>query len=621
MLSRNIVFIIIPLLLFNRIYAGNVDSVILTKKNTTTRFFTENHFEYKDSTQQINNSINNFQNYVGRNYLGNLGLPFNSIHPTTITNKIGFNYNKNNYDPYFYALENLKFYNTRAPFTDLLYVTGVKREQLFKMVFSYNVKKNWNVTANFSSIRSDGFYERQTTNHCLVALSTNYKSLNDRYYLLAGIIYNNIRNEENGGIANDSLFENSRVIDKNLIGINLLSAKKKGVNRTVFFKQYLNFGKKSNDTSLHNAIIPESRFILTTQFNDNFIKYEDDVSSENYYSNFYFDTLKTNDSTFHSKIENELLWKRIDNTRHRGFVDQIGVSASIKHQLVRVNQYDIDTAISNIIGGGSIYNTYSRHKLWWNVSFKYGLSGFNKSDYVGAAIIKKRIIDSLSFLSLFVEKKLQTPDFMYQQYLSNNFRWNNHFNQQQQTHFAINLTINKFGLALGADYINYENVLYFDNDAVASQYDGSIGVVTMFMKKDFTFYNWHLNNKMNYQYVPDSTVIKLPEYVFEHALYYENDLLKGVLRLQIGASLFYNSAYFANAYMPATSQFYLQDNKKYGNYPMIDFFINAQIKTVRIFIKIDHLNYGWMGNNYLFTPDYPMNDRALKFGVSWKFFN
>jgi hypothetical protein len=85
--------------------------------------------------------------------------------------------------------------------------------------------------------------------------------------------------------------------------------------------------------------------------------------------------------------------------------------------------------------------------------------------------------------------------------------------------------------------------------------------------------------------------------------------------------VFYTSAYYANAYMPATGQFYIQTEKKYGDYPFIDFFINAQIKTVRIFIKVDHLNSGLMGNYYMLTPHYPMSDRAFKFGISWRFFD
>ncbi len=73
--------------------------------------------------------------------------------------------------------------------------------------------------------------------------------------------------------------------------------------------------------------------------------------------------------------------------------------------------------------------------------------------------------------------------------------------------------------------------------------------------------------------------------------------------------------------MPATSQFYLQDNKKYGNYLLLDFFINLKVKDVRLFFKVEHLNDGLMDVNYIQTPNYPNSGRAFKFGVSWTFYD
>jgi hypothetical protein len=132
-----------------------------------------------------------------------------------------------------------------------------------------------------------------------------------------------------------------------------------------------------------------------------------------------------------------------------------------------------------------------------------------------------------------------------------------------------------------------------------------------------------LNSDMSvrYQYVPDLVVIRLPEWFGNMSLYYEGSLFKKAMFLQIGASVFYSSDYYANAYMPATGQFYLQSEKKYGNYPYIDVFLNVRIKTVRVFIKVDHLNSGWSGSNYMLAPHYPMNDRLFKFGVSWRFWD
>ena len=185
---------------------------------------------------------------------------------------------------------------------------------------------------------------------------------------------------------------------------------------------------------------------------------------------------------------------------------------------------------------------------------------------------------------------------------------------------GLQLFWDRLKMTLGADYSVYKNVLYFDSLARAAQYNGQVQVFHAFFQKNIHLFNWHLDNKVTFQQAPGSSVIRLPQWVLEEALYYENTFFKKVARLQVGLNLFYVSAYYANAYMPATGQFYLQDKVKTGNYPALNFFINAQVKSVRVFFKIDHLNANLTPGVYALTPYNPMNGRAFKFGASWLFF-
>jgi hypothetical protein len=588
---------------------------------SVTRFFNQNQFEHPDSTFSINNSLYDLQKYIPKNTLGNTGLPVHDLQYQPFFTSTGFNYYRNNYGSYFFSPYRLKFFDTRTPYTDLLYVIGTKKEQMFRMTFSYNVKKNWNVSADFLRIRSEGNYLRQNTNDNSLALSTNYRSSNNRYWLLSSLIYNSYKNAENGGITSDSSFlvtGNAAITSPD---VNLTAAKKNVGNANIFLKQLINFGRHSEDTAQKNMIIPESRLILTSSLDGNYFKYNDDNPTVDYYSTIYYDSIVTADSTFFYKIDNELSWKRLDNLKHRGVTDQAGFGVSLRHQYGSVWQKRSDTVISNLLGGAEIYNTYSANYFWWNLSAHYAFNGYNKGDYDATAVFKKDSKDSLNSLILKAESVLKSPDFIYEFYRSNHFSWDNNFGKTQKNAAEVSFILRKFDLEVSASYSAYTNVLYFDNYALPRIYDGTVPVLSAALKKDFVFYNWHLNNKVVYQQVPDSSVIRVPELILEHSLYYEHDLLKKALRLQIGAAVFYTSSFYADAYMPATGQFYLQDERKYGNYPFIDFFINAQIKTVRIFIKVDHLNSGWNGNNYILTPGYPYAGRTFKFGLSWKFFD
>ena len=73
--------------------------------------------------------------------------------------------------------------------------------------------------------------------------------------------------------------------------------------------------------------------------------------------------------------------------------------------------------------------------------------------------------------------------------------------------------------------------------------------------------------------------------------------------------------------MPATGIFYIQNDKKIGNYPYCDIFLNFKIKQARIFIKYQHFNNGWFSTAYYDSPHYPSPESAFKLGISWYFYN
>ncbi|MDF2438721.1 MAG: hypothetical protein K0Q95_3097 [Bacteroidota bacterium] len=600
--------------------ADNDTSKVSSFTRSATKYYSLNQLN-SDSSSVIDNSLYEFHKYIPKNTLGNNGLAFNDLNYRIFQSEVGFHFFKNNYLPYFFTPQKLRFYNTRTPYTDLFYIIGSKKEQFFKMTFSYNVKKNWNLTVDFLRIRSEGIYLRQNTNDNSLALSTNYKSDENRYSIAAGIIYNSYKNAENGGIANDSIFQNGQSVDKRLLEINLSSAKKHISDATVFTKQIFNFGRRLSDSLTRNQIISGNQLILSSSVNAFSHKYDDSNLSDGYYSSVFYDSTLTSDSTFTYKVENELAWRKVDNKQHRGLIDMIGYGLSVKHEFIGFKQKETDSTFNNIIAGAELYNTYSNNLFYWILTGKSVISGFNNGDYEVTAKIRKESRDSLLSIIISGTERVSKPDFIYHYYKSNHFSWNNDFEKTGKRGIDLTFAIKKAGLFVGSSVYRYSNVTYFDNYAMARQFPGNLNVFSASVKKDFTFFNWHLNNMITYQKTADSSVIRIPEFMLDHSLYYENDLFKKAMLLQIGASVFYTSSYYSNAYMPATSQFYLQNDYKYGSYPFIDFFINAQVKSVRVFIKVDHLNSGWTGNKYIMTPGYPYPGRTFKFGVSWKFYD
>ena len=79
---------------------------------------------------------------------------------------------------------------------------------------------------------------------------------------------------------------------------------------------------------------------------------------------------------------------------------------------------------------------------------------------------------------------------------------------------------------------------------------------------------------------------------------------------------------YADNYMPSIMQFYNQRERKTGNYPKLDVFLNLRIKRADIFVKYEHINYLLKNHGDFFSAaDYPINPGMLKFGIKWDFFD
>jgi hypothetical protein len=75
-----------------------------------------------------------------------------------------------------------------------------------------------------------------------------------------------------------------------------------------------------------------------------------------------------------------------------------------------------------------------------------------------------------------------------------------------------------------------------------------------------------------------------------------------------------------NDYNPVVTEAFVQNDKKVGDFPLVDFFVNARIRQTRIFLKAEHFNSKMTGFNYYTAPNYPYRDFMIRFGLVWDFF-
>jgi len=130
--------------------------------------------------------------------------------------------------------------------------------------------------------------------------------------------------------------------------------------------------------------------------------------------------------------------------------------------------------------------------------------------------------------------------------------------------------------------------------------------------------NW--DNDVVYQLSSNQNVLPLPDLSVLSDLYLKFTLSK-VLHSHLGIDCRYNTAYYAQAYMPATGLFYNQKELKIGNYPFMNAYANFHLKRMRFFIMYSHLSRFFVQPNYFSAPHYPLNPAIVKVGLSWNFYD
>ena len=91
------------------------------------------------------------------------------------------------------------------------------------------------------------------------------------------------------------------------------------------------------------------------------------------------------------------------------------------------------------------------------------------------------------------------------------------------------------------------------------------------------------------------------------------------LLLETGITFKYFTEYKMNAYDPLLSEFYLQE-EQFGGFPMVDFFVNAQVRRTRLYFKLENITSSFTGRNYYSAPLNPYRDFTVRFGLVWNFF-
>lgn len=279
-----------------------------------------------------------------------------------------------------------------------------------------------------------------------------------------------------------------------------------------------------------------------------------------------------------------------------------------------------DRLKGNAIAVGADWNT-KFGKLYLNADASSILSGDLTGNSIKAFVMFKK--DSVYRFKGFAEITSKTADFNKLLYQSDYkyYNWQNNFKNEQIKNVGVEFSFKKWA-SINASYNIIDNYTYFDENSLPAQATGTLNYLKVKVSNSITFRKFTMDNTVMYQDVSNGeSFFKVPEIVTRNTLYYSNYLFKGKpLYLQTGVTLKYFTAYNASAYNPLLSEFVLQNTVEIGNFPMLDFFANAQIQRTRIYLKVENFGASFTGRNYYSAPTYPYRDLTVRFGLVWNWF-
>jgi len=554
--------------------------------------------------------------------LGNTGSASHSLIPQPVSPETGFDFGIHSFDNWLFQNDSVKYYKVLKTYSDIHYVQGANKELFFNAAFSRNIYKSLNLGFDFRALSSTGAYQRQQTNIINFVLTSQYFSPDNRYALIANMTMNRIKNQENGGIANDSLFTQNIEPNRVVIPVNLANARNRVKESGFYLKNYFTLApseKRSQDSlkpSRKNFNL--GRIIYSFQYNRQIHDYIDANPLSGFYPDIFYDSTATNDSITINRITNELAWTNPLLNRKKEF-KALQLDFRIKHQYIEVTDLEGKTYLTQWIPSGAIaFQPYYGLRLEGGISYVMG--DYNEGDYnihADLGIIPGRRhghAGMIHFTSLYT---LEEASWFYHRYHSNHFSWENSFNKTGV--FAISAFYDHPYFNAGATTSRINKLVYLDTGACPAQLDKEITWFHAWVKGNLPVWRFNFSGEIAYQQVDGTEALSVPDFAGNMSITFTQPVFQGHATIQPGFNFFYNTSYYSNNYMPATRSFYLQSDKKTGDYLYMDVFLNVKIQRARLFAMYSHFNAGWMGRNYLMVNGYPMPDAAFRFGLSWRF--
>ena len=569
-----------------------------------------------DTTLNINKLYNfNYRRKDNFEFIkpNNVGQVYNNLsYEIEQTNypSIGFNANKT----IIQFEDDIYFYDVAYPVTELLFKTVYSQGQLTDVLFTTNVNRKLNFSLSFKALRSLGKYQNSLSGSKNFNFTYNYNS--EKFSSKIFYVSQRLEKHENGGLTTISIddFESKDDVfnERSKLNVKFEDA----IN--IYFKRNF-FSKNSFNLTNNNKKLSFNHTLFYSTINNAY----DQKTINNYYGEL-----------------NSGLISAKDNYKFRSIFNKISLNLSnlifdsIEAGLINFNfeYFNLNNNENKIRENSNLFSlklTKGFEILNLDIDLQKKINGERVGDKY-MFMVRTSNSDKIDMSLKFISTKSH-PGLMYDYFDSSfkNIKWEKSNKLISINSLQFKLNDKRFGefQISGSKIMNYFYI-YTDNQIeesylpVLNQASFNIDLLKLKYNKNFTFGKFSMDNTLLLQKVKQKEyVLNLPKYIFRNSFYISEKIFNNVLEIQSGFNFKIFSKFFADEYNPVISTFHTQNEKKIGEYPIVDFFLNAKIRQTRLFFIFEHINSSLTGNKFYYTPSMPYRDSGFRFGLNWNLFN
>ncbi|WP_396601950.1 putative porin [Algibacter sp. R77976] len=578
-------------------------------------------------------------NYLRKDNFG--FIPFSNLGQTY--NSLTYNFENTTSMPLFGArarhfnymeIEDINYFHVPTPLTELVFKTAFEQGQLADSFFTVNTSEQFNFSIAYKGLRSLGKYQNILTSTGNFRFTSNYVSKNKRYQARGHIVTQDLLNQENGGLQDDSVIDfesgDEDFIDRSILEVNFENAENILKGKRFHLDHGYNIFNKVvekylpqtlNDSTSKSRL--DVRHIIS--FEDKYYQYDQTSANTTYFGDAF------NSSGLKDKATLENFYNEVQVDYYNNVLGNIQLNVNNTNYNYGYNKLVVlngNTIVNRL--KGDVFAVGGKYSKRYKGFLLFGELGANISGDFDGNYFKANAVFNLNddiAASASINHSSKVPNYNTLLYQSDyiNYNWQNSFNNIETQQIGFKLKYKKLA-NITVDYSTIDNHVYFKEDEITEQIapfqnSKTITYLRAKLESEIKFGKFALNNTILYQNVDDeNNILNVPEINSRNTIYFSSNLFKKALFLQTGITLNYFTKYYMDAYNPLLAEFYVQNEREFGDFPRLDFFLNAKIRQTRIYLKAEHFNAAFTGYNYYSAPNNPYRDFSVRFGVVWNFF-